>query len=667
MSIGPVNYVGLVSGLEWDKIIEAIIEQERRPLEIIQEEISEYQQKLSAWQDIRDKLNSFLSFVRTINELNELLLRKATVSDESIIRASASSDAEPGSHKVVVHQLAKSHQVKSRGWADTDTTAINGTFFRVYVGGNLVADITVTSDMTLADLVNAINNATDEVRASIIDDGTPTNPYHLLLTSTNTGASNQISIEEDTDLTFGDFDPDGPWDYYVEAAEWDTWNGTSTPSSNEGAGNYTGTTEKTIKFKIESVNGDTTVGTSGTVGTDTIVIKWWDGEGNSGTITIDNTYVPGTFINVIDGVQTAYSAGTLVVGDIYYIDTHIYEVQAAQDASVEIDGMGIVSEDNTIEDVIPGVTIELLKADPSTEVILTVENDKEAVKSKIKEFVNKYNEVIATINTYDYYNSETETAGILFGDSTTHYVKFGLAEIITEEIAPLPSDFSLMSLADIGFDLGTNALLSIDEDELDEALDEHFDEVVQLFTLSWDTTNPAVQYYGKTRDTPSGYYEVTGTFDASGNLTDATINFYDKDHNLIGTYTVAAGDLQISNEPAGGVIVGVNPDIEGIRILINDPDGNGTEQGEIRLSLGAACKVENAIDYWTDEYSTPKGIIPTVIDSINQQIDELEDRAEQWEERLSNMEGMYYTIFSKMEEFISAIILQEQMLAGYTF
>jgi flagellar hook-associated protein 2 len=84
------------------------------------------------------------------------------------------------------------------------------------------------------------------------------------------------------------------------------WTGTSHATS---SGNHTAAANQRYIFTVQSVNGGS--GT-GTVGTDTIVVRWQNTDGSqSGDITLDGTYVAGTEIEVENGIKVSFSAGTL--------------------------------------------------------------------------------------------------------------------------------------------------------------------------------------------------------------------------------------------------------------------------------------------------------------------------------------------------------------------
>ena len=70
------------------------------------------------------------------------------------------------------------------------------------------------------------------------------------------------------------------------------------------------------------------------------------------------------------------------------------EVIAGEDATLLIDGVQITSASNTVDDVIAGITLNLLNENDTTTVTLNVDRDIDSIKSNIEDFVSKYNEAI---------------------------------------------------------------------------------------------------------------------------------------------------------------------------------------------------------------------------------------------------------------------------------
>lgn len=122
-------------------------------------------------------------------------------------------------------------------------------------------------------------------------------------------------------------------------------------------------------------------------------------------------------------VFTSNNTGTSL-GQIAFTDPDLnfptgFTASQAQNATFDIDGIatGITRPTNTISDVIPGVTMTLVDAGTST---MTIGIDSNKTKSKIQEFVSKYNEVVALINEGNTIEREEEGENVqnIFGPLT---------------------------------------------------------------------------------------------------------------------------------------------------------------------------------------------------------------------------------------------------------
>ena len=209
-----------------------------------------------------------------------------------------------------------------------------------------------------------------------------------------------------------------------------------------------------------------------------------------------------------DGVSIAFTDnGALTAGDRFNIDVFVPTIQVAQDASVTLgsaSGGGapitIASAGNVLTGIIPGVTLNLLSADSSTTVRLSVENDTEAVKLAIEGFVESYNGVIDFLNEQMRFDSATEVGGLLLGEPLLVTVQNDLRRITTDVISGLPSDMNRLSAIGITSVFETGKLV-IDSSELNSALASNPQGVADLFSTSFSTTNPDITFLSSTQKT----------------------------------------------------------------------------------------------------------------------------------------------------------------------
>ena len=186
------------------------------------------------------------------------------------------------------------------------------------------------------------------------------------------------------------------------------------------------------------------------------------------------------------------------------------ELIAGADASIVVDGVATTSTDNTVDDVISGVTLNLLKADIDTTVTLNIDRDVDAIMEKITAFVDAYNEVMSYIRQQQSYDEdEEETGGTLFGDGTLSSVKSDITSTLIQSVWGVSSEYSMMGL--VGINVDNEGQLSIDTEKLQGYLNTNFNDVRSLFAANGSTNAGTLEYLSHSRDTQAGEYTVNIT------------------------------------------------------------------------------------------------------------------------------------------------------------
>ncbi len=191
--------------------------------------------------------------------------------------------------------------------------------------------------------------------------------------------------------------------------------------------------------------------------------------GASHAITVD-AIAPGSPLEALE-----FGAGT---------SNSMTESAAAADASLTIDGLAVTGSGNSIDSAIPGVTIDLLKAEPGVPVTLQVAYDKEAARAALGKFVEAYNAVVGTINELTAYNADTKSAGPLLGDAATRAIRGALREALGRSVGESTDPFR--TLTEIGISSDTKGKLSLDSSKFDKAVAADFDGVGRVLAGEGD-------------------------------------------------------------------------------------------------------------------------------------------------------------------------------------
>jgi len=201
-----ISAPGIGSGLDVNGLVSQLMAAERQPLAALAKQEQTYNQKLSAFGQVRSALASFQTALKDLGSGSKFQALSATSSDATVLSASASGKATPASYQIEVQQLAQQHKLASSGYVTTDDVIGSGTLsiqFGSYDSGSNTftanADKATKSisidpaNNTLAGIRDAINAANAGVTATIVNDGS-TAGNRLVLTSADSGAANSLKI-----------------------------------------------------------------------------------------------------------------------------------------------------------------------------------------------------------------------------------------------------------------------------------------------------------------------------------------------------------------------------------------------------------------------------------------------------------------------------------------
>jgi len=195
-------------------------------------------------------------------------------------------------------------------------------------------------------------------------------------------------------------------------------------------------------------------------------------------------------------------------------DFDTLETQKGQDAELKVNGLSVYRESNAIDDVVQGLTLDVLQKAPGEVVTITVLDDTSFAQTSVRDFVESYNTFLETMESVIGYseieNEEgaTETvAGSLANDSLTKSILSKVRSLIASTVPGL-NDSNYTSLTNIGIRTELDGTLSIDEDDFAKGFSENFEDVQKLFgprTVS-DSDDITVNSFGS--NTLPGEYNV---------------------------------------------------------------------------------------------------------------------------------------------------------------
>jgi len=201
------------TSINWDTLIEAAVAAKTARATSIETKITVNEAKISAYQELQGLLQTLATDTESLSSsiINSLsgsafAARAATitttgdVSASSVLSMSIADGAATGEHTLTVSQIATAHKVLGGSVSDKSASLGYTGVFSLGVEDGESVEIAVTEDMSLSDLVSAINaqSSTTNVQASIIQ--VSGSSYELLLSATTENAAIEIASVSGTDI-----------------------------------------------------------------------------------------------------------------------------------------------------------------------------------------------------------------------------------------------------------------------------------------------------------------------------------------------------------------------------------------------------------------------------------------------------------------------------------
>ncbi|MGA3082731.1 MAG: flagellar filament capping protein FliD, partial [Terracidiphilus sp.] len=349
----------------------------------------------------------------SLTEFNGIIAQKTgSSSDTNVLTlTAANASAAAGTHVVTVTSLAQTSSGYLAPIANANAT-LSGSI-TLAVGNGAAQTITLNStDNTLAGLAGAINASGAGITASVLTDSSGS---RLSLVSGTSGAQGNLTINANSIAA-----TNAPLNYSGSAGT-STQNSTGTLTSISNAGD---TLSGSISIQVGNGTAQTISLPSGG-GTLADLVNAINGTaGLANTASIVTNSDGSSSLQLVS--PTSGSAGTLTVASSI-VDTSdslgYTSTVTGADAQLTVDGVNLTSSSNTVANLIPGITFQLL-APSATEngggleqIQVVIGNDNSGVESTVNQMVSDYNSLISAMNTQEG-DQATGTPEPLFGSPT---------------------------------------------------------------------------------------------------------------------------------------------------------------------------------------------------------------------------------------------------------
>ncbi len=204
--------------------------------------------------------------------------------------------------------------------------------------------------------------------------------------------------------------------------------------------------------------------------------------GIQASVVKDSSDKDNPFRLLITGLQVG-EENRVAFPTLYFLDgdQDIYfdKERPAQNGKIKLDGFEIEVNKNKLDELIPGVTLDLKQAAPGKEVNITIGEDYKVVGGKIKSFVDTMNAVLAYVQSQSKLSEKTDTRSTLGGDSIIRRVQNDIRQLVQTPLYGV--DGNITTLNQLGIVFNRSGTLDFSEEKFNGVLAAQVDDVRAFF------------------------------------------------------------------------------------------------------------------------------------------------------------------------------------------
>ncbi|MEE6251550.1 MAG: flagellar filament capping protein FliD [Bdellovibrionota bacterium] len=156
-------------------------------------------------------------------------------------------------------------------------------------------------------------------------------------------------------------------------------------------------------------------------------------------------------------------------------DVFFEQSREAKNGKIKLDGFEIDVQDNVLDDLLPGVTLELKQASPGKTISLNVKEDMEVVSGKVKSFVDSINSVLGFIQQQNSLTQESDTSATLGGDVVLRTIESRVRQLLQSQV--LGTGSNIRTLNEIGITFTRGGTLEYSEEKFNTKLKQNPEQV----------------------------------------------------------------------------------------------------------------------------------------------------------------------------------------------
>jgi flagellar hook-associated protein 2 len=301
-------------------------------------------------------------------------------------------------------------------------------------------------------------------------------------------------------------------------------------------------------------------------------------------------------------------------------------VTAAQNASLQVDGVAVQRGSNEFEDLFPGHTITLNAVGTST---LGSSDTSASAKNRLTDFLATVNELKSYLSEATQRGKNGTEPGPLAGDIAAQSIQNRIRNIATQPITGFGAE--VLYLAQIGVQTERDGTLTINAERFEQALEANPELVNALFTTKYSSQNSDLSISGLSFAPPKA-----GTYDLVYN-------------SAAGTATLDEQSLTVSSNSDGNVVLRSNGgDTNGITITL------GADE-TLTTTISYGRSLANQLQDYSDTLLGTSGLLARRETDLNEDILEFETEIEDLDSKVEQLTERYNIQFGRMEAIISSL------------
>jgi flagellar hook-associated protein 2 len=639
----PLTLSGLASGLNTAEIVADLMQANEQPQEKLVSQLNQASTVLAAYQNISSDVTTLQSTADTLESPSgwQAWIPNSSTDDAT---ATVSSGAIGGSITFSVDSLAQADSEISAGSVSSETAQITSGPLLVAVGGGALgigtvassnlavgnhtiavtqasagASLTATSAPAASTTITTGSNATltydlDGTAESLtIPAGTYTPATLAAAVQTASGGQLTAAVNSSGDLVVSTTAQGSGTSLQITGGDAAAALGFSaspsaTATGTDGIVTVDGVANDLTNFSpghAVTLNGADGATVSATFTGPLTVGSLTTAEVNTGNGSLQSV------VSAINGSGLGISASAVTTGTNEYrlsiqstssgaantlnIATNAFSgagalttVTAAADAAITVgNGPGsfeVTNSSNSITGLMPGVTLNLLQADPGNQTTISLQPDGQTMAGTVQSLVTAANQLITDLNTATAYtpsntsSGSSSTAGIagpLLGDPTAQSLLASVLSAIGDQAGVSSSGSSGL----VGISMNENGTLSFNANTFAQAYDDNPTRVANTFLTGGSSSSSLMSFYESTDATAVGNYQVNVT-QAASQATDTGAAVTGGAVTTAETLTVSSGGASANYTTTAGeslddIVTGLNQAFAAQNLAMNVSVANG--------------------------------------------------------------------------------------------